>query len=130
MSRFGQNAQGRARGPSGRARSVRGGSTHLIGPRAFSRVLLHAVRPGLFTVGPFAFLASWNDFFAPLILINDGAKFTLPGAVVSLTNRTVGAIGYGQLEAGVMVMALPCLVLSLVLQRYYVRGFLSGALRG
>jgi multiple sugar transport system permease protein len=98
--------------------------------RAFSRVLLHAVRPGLITVGLFAFLASWNDFFAPLILINDGAKFTLPVAVYTITNRTFGAIDYGQLEAGVVVMALPCLVLFLILQRYYVRGFLSGALRG
>lgn len=98
--------------------------------RAFWRVLLHAVRPGLITVGLFAFLASWNDFFAPLILINDGAKFTLPVAVFTITNRTFGAIDYGQLEAGVMVMALPCLVLFLILQRYYVRGFLSGALRG
>ncbi|WP_433466227.1 carbohydrate ABC transporter permease [Spirillospora sp. CA-128828] len=97
---------------------------------ALLRVLLHAVRPGLITVGLFAFLASWNDFFAPLILINDAAKFTLPVATVSMRQRTFGAIDYGALEAGVMVMALPCLVLFLILQRHYVRGFMSGALRG
>ncbi|WP_062350293.1 carbohydrate ABC transporter permease [Herbidospora yilanensis] len=93
-------------------------------------VLLPAVRPGLVTVGLFAFLASWNDFFAPLILLSDGASFPLPVAVVSMTQRTFGAIDYGVLQAGVMVMAVPCLVLFLVLQRYYVRGFMSGALRG
>ncbi|GII54755.1 sugar ABC transporter permease [Planotetraspora thailandica] len=98
--------------------------------RAFSRILLPAVRPGLITVGLFAFLASWNDFFAPLILLNDGANFPLPVAVVSMTQRTFGAIDYGMLQAGVMVMAIPCLVLFLVLQRHYVRGFMSGALRG
>jgi multiple sugar transport system permease protein len=98
--------------------------------QALVRVLLQAVRPGLITVGLFAFLASWNDFFAPLILINDGAKFTLPVAVFSVTNRTFGAIDYGMLESGVVIMALPCLVLFLLLQRYYVRGFMSGALRG
>ncbi|WP_214414417.1 carbohydrate ABC transporter permease [Sphaerisporangium fuscum] len=98
--------------------------------RAFGRILLHAVRPALITVGLFAFLASWNDFFAPLILLNDGAKFTLPVAVVSMTQQTFGAIDYGMLQAGVMVMAVPCLILFLVLQRHYVRGFMSGALRG
>ncbi|MFG2000647.1 carbohydrate ABC transporter permease [Spirillospora sp. NPDC048911] len=97
---------------------------------ALLRVLLHAVRPGLITVGLFAFLTAWNDFFAPLILINDAAKFTLPVATVSMQQRTFGAIDYGALEAGVVVMALPCLVLFLVLQRHYVRGFMSGALRG
>ncbi|GAA5066032.1 multiple sugar transport system permease protein [Thermocatellispora tengchongensis] len=98
--------------------------------RAFTRILLHAVRPALVTVALFAFLASWNDFFAPLILLNDGASFTLPVAVVSMTNQTFGAIDYGMLQAGVMVMALPCLILFVVLQRHYVRGFMSGALRG
>ncbi|MEV4082239.1 carbohydrate ABC transporter permease [Nonomuraea fuscirosea] len=98
--------------------------------RAFSRVLLAAVRPALITVGLFAFLASWNDFFAPLILLNDGSSFTLPVAVVSMTQHTFGAVDYGMLQAGVMVMALPCLILFIVLQRHYVRGFMSGALRG
>ncbi|MFC5824953.1 carbohydrate ABC transporter permease [Nonomuraea insulae] len=98
--------------------------------RAFTRILLHAVRPALVTVGLFAFLASWNDFFAPLILLNDGSSFTLPVAVVSMTQHTFGAIDYGMLQAGVMVMAIPCLILFIVLQRHYVRGFMSGALRG
>jgi multiple sugar transport system permease protein len=97
---------------------------------ALLRVLLPAVRAGLVTVGLFAFLASWNEFFAPLILINDASRFTLPVAVVSMQQRTFGAIDYGALEAGVVVMAVPCLVLFLVLQRHYVRGFMSGAIRG
>lgn len=98
--------------------------------RALLRVLVPAVRPGLITVGLFAFLASWNEFIAPLILINDASKFPLPVAVVSLQQRTFGAIDYGALEAGVVVMAVPCLILFLVLQRHYVRGFMAGAIRG
>jgi multiple sugar transport system permease protein len=97
---------------------------------ALRRILLRAVRPGLITVGLFAFLASWNDFFAPLILLSDGSKFTLPVAVVAMRERSFGAIDYGALEAGVMVMAIPCVILFLVLQRHYVQGFTSGAIRG
>jgi multiple sugar transport system permease protein len=97
---------------------------------ALRRILLHGVRPGLVTVGLFAFLASWNDFFAPLILITESSRFPLPVAVYSMTERTFGAIDYGALEAGVMTMAVPSLLLFLVLQRHYVRGFMSGAVRG
>ena len=94
------------------------------------RILLPSVRPGLITVGLFAFLAAWNDFFAPLILISDSAKQTLPLAVAALRQQTMGAIDYGATEAGVVVMALPCLILFLLLQRHYVRGFMSGAVKG
>ena len=58
------------------------------------------------------------------------AKQTLPLAVANLRQQTMGAIDYGATEAGVVVMALPCLVLFLLLQRYYVRGFMSGAVKG
>jgi multiple sugar transport system permease protein len=94
------------------------------------RILLPSVRPGLITVGLFAFLAAWSDFFAPLILLTDSAKQTLPLAVANLRQQTMGAIDYGATEAGVVVMAVPCLILFLLLQRYYVRGFMSGAVKG
>ncbi|MFI2710595.1 carbohydrate ABC transporter permease [Micromonospora sp. NPDC018662] len=97
---------------------------------ALRRVLLPAVRPGLITVGLFAFLASWNDFMAPLILINDSERMTLPLAVANLRGQAQGVVDYGATEAGVVVLALPCVVLFLLLQRHYVRGFMSGALKG
>jgi multiple sugar transport system permease protein len=97
---------------------------------ALWRVLLPAVKPGLITVGLFAFLAAWNEFLAPLILISDSNKLTLPVAVSNIRGQVQGVVDYGATEAGVVVLALPCVVLFLVLQRHYVRGFMSGALKG
>ncbi|GAA4672566.1 carbohydrate ABC transporter permease [Phytohabitans rumicis] len=97
---------------------------------ALWRVLLPAVKPGLITVGLFSFLAAWNDFFAPLILINDSEKMTLPLAVSNLRGQVQGVVDYGATEAGVVILALPCIILFLLLQRHYVRGFMSGALKG
>jgi multiple sugar transport system permease protein len=94
------------------------------------KVHLPAVKPGLITVGLFAFLAAWNDFFAPLILINDSDRVTLPLAIANLRGQVQGVVDYGATEAGVVVLALPCIVLFLLLQRHYVRGFMSGALKG
>jgi multiple sugar transport system permease protein len=88
-------------------------------------ILLRAVWPGIITVGLFAFLYAWNDFIAPLFLINDSERFPLPLAMANLRGGTSGA-NFGVLEAGVVAMAMPCLILFLLLQRYYVRG-VSGA---
>ena len=97
---------------------------------ALRRVLLPAVKPGLITVGLFAFLSAWNDFLAPLILINDSDRMTLPLAVSNLRGQVQGVVDYGATEAGVIVLALPCILLFLLLQRHYVRGFMSGAIKG
>ncbi|GIF23775.1 multiple sugar transport system permease protein [Actinoplanes tereljensis] len=98
--------------------------------RALRHILLPAVRPGLVTVGIFAFLAAWNDFITPLVLISDSEKLPLPLAVANMRQQVMGIVDYGATEAGVVVLALPCIVLFLALQRHYVRGFMSGALKG
>jgi multiple sugar transport system permease protein len=98
--------------------------------RALLHVLLPAVRPGLVTVGMFAFLAAWNDFITPLVLISDSAKAPLPLAVATMRQQVMGIVDYGATEAGVVVLAVPCIVIFLGLQRHYVRGFMSGALKG
>jgi len=97
---------------------------------ALYRVLLRGVLPGIVTVALFSFLAAWNEFVAPLIFLTDGAKFTLPVALFNLQSGTLGSVDFGALQAGVVTSALPCVAVFLVLQRYYVRGFTSGALKG
>ena len=97
---------------------------------ALRRILLPAVKPGLITVGLFAFLAAWNDFITPLVLISDSTKLPLPLAIANMRQQVMGIVDYGATEAGVVVLALPCVLLFLVLQRHYVRGFMSGALKG
>jgi multiple sugar transport system permease protein len=54
--------------------------------------------------------------------------------MTSSTSRIAGRAGFhvtaAALEAGVVVMAVPCLLVFLLLQRHYVRGFMTGAVRG
>lgn len=97
---------------------------------ALRRVLLRGVIPGLVTVGLFAFLASWNEFVAPLIFLTDGSKFTLPLALFNLQSGNNNVVDFGALQSGVVVAAVPCVAVFLVLQRFYVRGFTSGAVKG
>jgi multiple sugar transport system permease protein len=98
--------------------------------QALWRVLLPGVVPGLVTVALFSFLASWNEFIAPLIFLTDGTKFTLPVALFNLQSGSLGSVDFGALQSGVVTAAVPCVAVFLLLQRYYVRGFTSGALKG
>jgi len=94
------------------------------------RVLLRAVTPAMVTVGMFSFLASWNEFLAPLIFLSDSSKFTLPIALVAFRSSNFDSVDFGALQAGIVISAIPCLIIFTLLQRHYVRGFASGALRG
>jgi multiple sugar transport system permease protein len=97
---------------------------------ALRYVSLRLVMPGVVTVALFSFLASWNEFLAPLIFLNDGSQYTLPLMLVNLSSGQYGAVDYGSLQAGIVITIVPVLLLYLFLQRYYVSGLVNGALRG
>jgi multiple sugar transport system permease protein len=91
--------------------------------------LLPLVWPGLVTVGLFAFLNSWNEFFGALVLLTDQSKYTLPIMVAAVQSGRFGAVNWGAVQAGVTVMMIPCLILFLALQRFYIRGLTAGAVK-
>ncbi len=93
------------------------------------RIMLPLVLPGVATVAIFAFLASWNEFLAALILLTDQKKYTLPVLMAAVRSGQFGSIDWGAVQAGITLMMAPCLVLFLLLQRYYIRGLTAGAVK-
>ena len=93
------------------------------------RIFLPLVVPGTVTVALFAFIQSWNEFLAALIFMNNEQSFTVPIMLVSVRAGRQGAVDWGALEAGVIISILPCVVIYLLLQKYYVAGFLNGAVK-
>jgi multiple sugar transport system permease protein len=85
--------------------------------------------PGVITVGLFAFFNSWNEFLAALIFMTDSSKFTLPIMLLNASSGQYGSIDWGMIQAGITISMLPCLVLFLLLQRYYVSGLAAGAVK-
>jgi len=94
-----------------------------------SRVLLPVALPGLVSVALFAFLASWNECLAALIFLTDSEKFTLPVMLLNAQSGYLGTVDWGLLQAGITITVLPCAILFLLLQRYYVSGLISGAVK-
>jgi multiple sugar transport system permease protein len=97
---------------------------------ALWRIMVPIAAPGMITVGLFAFLAAWNEFFAALILLTDTDQFTLPIMLLSAQLGDFGTIDWGALQAGVTITMAPVIVGFLLLQRYYVTGLVSGGVKG
>ncbi len=93
-------------------------------------VLRPLVLPGIATTALYAFLFSWTEFLGALSFLTNDNLFTLPVALSNVETGTYGAVNYGLLLAGAVIAMIPCIVVYVGLQRYYVRGLVSGALKG
>lgn len=98
--------------------------------RTLLSVLRPLVLPGIATTALFAFLFSWTEFLGALTFMTNDSLFTLPVALSNIETGTYGAINYGLLLAGAVIAMIPCVVVYVAMQRYYVRGLISGALKG
>lgn len=96
--------------------------------RIFFQIVLPALKPILVTLAIFSFLAAWNDFMWPLIVLSDQSLQTLPVALATLSREHVQDSEL--MMAGSVVTVLPVLLLFLVLQRYYLQGLMVGSVKG
>jgi multiple sugar transport system permease protein len=94
------------------------------------RVLRPLVMPGVATTALYAFLFSWTELLGALSFMTNDSLFTLPVALSNVETGTYGAVNYGLLLAGAVIAMVPCVIVYVALQRYYVRGLVSGALKG
>ena len=96
--------------------------------RIFATIVLPLLKPIIVTLAIFTFLASWNDFMWPLIVLSDAARQTAPVALAALSREHVQ--DNELMMAGSVVTILPVLVLFLALQRHYLAGLLLGSVKG
>jgi ABC-type sugar transport system, permease component len=98
--------------------------------RVMTQVMLPLAAPGVVTVGIISFINSWNEFLASLIFISEEKRYTLPVMLSNIRSGLHGAIDWGELQAGLVIAALPCLVIFFAFQRYYIAGLTSGSVKG
>jgi ABC-type glycerol-3-phosphate transport system permease component len=94
----------------------------------FFSVVLPLVRPMLGAFMLITFLAMWNNFVWPQVVLQSSEKFPLAVAVSQL--KGVYKQDYGLLMAGTMISVLPPAVLFLLLQKEFISGLTAGAVKG
>jgi len=100
--------------------------------QVFYKVMLPLVAPGLVTTGLLAFIAAWNEFLYALSFTETTDKHTVPVAIVQFTGKSGSTfqIPWGQIMAATVVVTVPLIVLTLILQRRILAGLTAGAVKG
>jgi raffinose/stachyose/melibiose transport system permease protein len=92
------------------------------------RVLLPVARPAVLTMVVLIFMWTWNEFLLALVMVSDEELRTAPLGLTFFQgrNQTDAAL----LAAGAVIVAAPIVLLYVFLQRHFIRGMLSGAVKG
>jgi multiple sugar transport system permease protein len=86
----------------------------------YSRIILPQTRPALAALAIFTFMASWNDYLWPLIVINDQDKMTLPLALAFF--NSAHGIRYDLTLTAATLVVIPVVIVFLILQRQFIQG--------
>jgi multiple sugar transport system permease protein len=97
--------------------------------RIFFMIILPLSKPVLATAAIFSFLWTWNDFFGPLIYLNDIASYTVPLALRAFVDAT-GQSAWGQLFAMSTLALAPIFIFFLLFQRLIIEGVAMSGLKG
>ncbi|WP_144940108.1 carbohydrate ABC transporter permease [Paenibacillus sp. 32O-W] len=93
----------------------------------FRNVLLPLMRPALGTVMIMNFITVWNDFFFPLIFIQDETRKTIPVGMLTLFGEY--STDWSVLFAGLTLSSLPMLVLFFLASKQFMDGLTAGAVK-
>jgi len=94
----------------------------------FTRILLPLSKPALATVAIFTSLGSWDEYIWALTVINAPRKRTLPIAIANL--QGTHASDWGLVFAASLIAVVPVLIVFVTMQKHFVKGLTSGALKG
>jgi len=98
--------------------------------RIFSRVALPMMVPGMVTVFLFQFVAIWNNFLLPYIMLSDDEKFPITLGLYTLLEQGANAPAlYTLVITGAFLAVFPLIALFLVIQRFWSLDLLSGAVK-
>ena len=96
--------------------------------RYFLYITLPLSRPILSTVGIITFVASWNNYLLPLILLDSDAKYPWPLGMMVYQGEY--GTNWQQVLAFVTLTILPAIIMFLIAQRHVVAGLTAGAVKG
>src|SRR5690606_28083754 len=93
------------------------------------RVMLPLAKPATFLAGLLVFIGAWSDYLLSLIMLSDQRLFTMQLRVAQFLNN-YGVSNMPRYAAGVVISALPTIILYILGHRWILKGTLAGALKG
>ncbi|MFT8580332.1 MAG: carbohydrate ABC transporter permease [Schleiferilactobacillus perolens] len=97
--------------------------------KIFNRIGLPVLSPAIFTMGITGFIASWNNYMMPLILLSDPKKFTLP-LIIRMLNADSQDRSVGGMYLAIAVSIVPIMIVFFIFSRYIIDGVNAGGDKG
>ncbi|MEZ4861276.1 MAG: carbohydrate ABC transporter permease [Caldilineaceae bacterium] len=104
--------------------------------RVLWQIILPLCKPALATLATLGFIANWNSFLGPLIFLKTESKYTVAVGLRYLQSAVAGGSAVVSrpqdhlLMAAALMVALPCLILFFVGQKYFVQGIVTTGIKG
>lgn len=97
--------------------------------RIMTQVVFPMAVPGMISIAIYGFVWSWNDLLYSMTLVTDTARRTLASGLV-MTFLGEASTNWGYMMAASVVAAIPVTIIFVFLQRYFIQGLTSGAVKG
>lgn len=94
----------------------------------FNMIIVPIMSPALAAQAIFAFVASWNNFFTPFVLISTTKKYTLP-MLVQMLRGDIYRTEYGGIYLGIAVSIVPILIFYSFMSRFIISGITMGGVK-
>lgn len=99
--------------------------------RTFNTIALPMLKPAMAVQMIFAFVASWNNYFTPALIIDKSNKWTLPIMMAVLRSKINSQSGdLGEVYMMILLSIIPVVIVYLFLSKYIVKGVALGAVKG
>jgi len=104
--------------------------------RILWQIMVPLCKPAIATMATLGFIGSWNNFLGPLIFLNTESKYTVAVGLRYFQSAVAGGAGAvsrpqdNLLMGAALMVALPCLILFFVGQRYFVQGIVTTGIKG
>ena len=97
--------------------------------KIFNTIVFPLMKPAVAVQAIFAFVASWNNYFTPALILSDKMKKTLPILIAELRNADWKTFDMGQVYAMIAFAIFPVIIVYLLLSRYIVGGVTAGGVK-
>ncbi|MBP5729315.1 MAG: carbohydrate ABC transporter permease, partial [Clostridia bacterium] len=98
--------------------------------RTFNQIILPIMKPAIAVQMIFAFVASWNNYFIPALILDKAELKTVPIMVAQLRSADYSKFDMGKVYMFIMLAILPVIIVYIILSRAIIRGATAGAVKG
>ena len=98
--------------------------------RTFNTIVMPIMKPAMAVQGIFTFVANWNNYFIPSLIIDKKELKTLPIMVAQLRNADFVKVDMGQVYMMIFVAIIPVIIVYLALSKFIIRGIALGSVKG